>query len=86
MLPQSLKKKIDTLRQTTGRYPSDVFVPNCSNTSFVNKLCPIFSKNNILTPVLHAFRLKHPRKNQLLITTDEFIKKNKARHKQMLLS
>ena len=31
-------------RQTTGRYPSHVFVPNYSNTSFVNKLCPIFRK------------------------------------------
>ena len=39
---QSSKKGIGTLRQTTGRYPSHVFVPNYSNTSFVNKLCPIF--------------------------------------------
>ena len=35
---------IGTLRQTTGRYPSHVFVPNYSNTSFVSKLCPIFFK------------------------------------------
>ena len=39
-----LKKGIGTIRQTTGRYPSHVFVPNYSNTSFVNKLCPIFRK------------------------------------------
>ena len=38
------KKGDRTLRQTTGRYPSHVFVPNYSNTSFVNKLCPIFRK------------------------------------------
>ena len=30
--------------QTTGRYPSHVFVSNYSYTSFVNKLCPIFRK------------------------------------------
>ena len=35
---------VGTLRQTRGRYPSHVFVPNYSNTSFVNKLCPIFRK------------------------------------------
>ena len=40
----SSKKGIGTLRQTTGRYPSHVFVPNYSNTSFVNKSCPIFRK------------------------------------------
>ena len=38
------KKGIGTLQQTTGRYPSHVFVPNYSNTSFVNKLCLIFRK------------------------------------------
>ena len=37
-------KGIGTLRKTTGRYPSHVCVPNYSNTSFVNKLCPIFRK------------------------------------------
>ena len=73
MLPQSSKKGIGTLRQTTGRYPSHVFVPNYSNTSFVNKLCPIFSENKILTPVQHGFRSKHSCESQLLITTDEFI-------------
>ena len=31
------KKGIGTVRQTTGQYPSHVFVPNYSNTSFVNK-------------------------------------------------
>ena len=30
------------IRQTTGRYLSHAFVSNYSNTSFVNKLCPIF--------------------------------------------
>ena len=73
MLPLSSKKGIGTLRQTTGRYPSHVFVPNYSNTSFVNKSCPIFRKNKILTPVQHGFRSKHSCESQLLITTDEFI-------------
>ena len=36
------KKGINTLPQVTGRYPSHVFVQNYSNTSFVNKVCPIF--------------------------------------------
>ena len=69
MLPQSSKKGIGTLRQTTGRYPSHVFVPNYSNTSFVNKLCPIFQK----TPIQHGFQSKHSCESQLLITTDKFI-------------
>ena len=43
MLPRSSKKGIGTLRETTGRYPSHVFVQNYSK-SFVNKLCPIFRK------------------------------------------
>ena len=42
---------------------------NYSNTSFVNKLCPIF----YVTPVQHGFRSKHSCESQLLITTDEFI-------------
>ena len=70
--PSLQKKGIGTYRQTTGRYPSHVFVPNYSNTSFVNKLCPIFRKT-VLTPVQHGFRSKHACKSQLLITTDEFI-------------
>ena len=73
MLPQSSKKGIGTLQQTTGRYRSHVFVPNYWNTLFENKLCPIFSKNKILTPVQHGFRSKHSCESQLLITTDEFI-------------
>ena len=47
------KKGIGTLWQTTGQYLSHVFVPNYLNTSFVNKLCPIFLKIKILTPVQH---------------------------------
>ena len=70
MLPLSSKK--GTLWQTTGRYPSHVFVTNYANTSFVNKSCPIF-RNKILTPVQHGFRSKHSCESQLLITTDEFI-------------
>ena len=73
MLSQSSIKGISTLRQTTGRYHSHVFVSNYLNTSFVNKLCPIFSINKILTPVQHSFRSKHSCESQLLITTDEFI-------------
>ena len=77
-MPQSSKKGIGTLRHTTGRYPSHVFVPNYANTSFVNKLCPIFRKNKILTPVQHGFRSKHSCESQLLITTDEFIQKTQT--------
>ena len=68
MLPQSSKKGVGTLLQTTGRYPSHVFVPNYSNTSLVNILCPIFRKRK-----QHGFRSKHSCESQLLITTDEFI-------------
>ena len=50
-----------------------MFVPNCSNTSFVNKLGPIFLENKMLTHVQHRFRSKHSCESQLLITTDEFI-------------
>ena len=46
---------------------------NYSNTSFVSKLCPIFSKNKLLTPVQHGLRSKHSCDSKLLITTDEFI-------------
>ena len=73
MLPQSSKKGIGTLRQTTGRYPSHLFVPNYSNTSFVSKLCPILRKTKFLTPVQHGFRSKHSSESQLLTTTDEFM-------------
>ena len=59
MLPQSSKKGIGTLRQTTGQYPSHVFEPNAEN------------KN--LTPVQHGFRSIRSCESQLLITTDEFI-------------
>ena len=59
MLPQSSKKGIGTLRQTTGRYPSHVFEPN--------------SENKNLTPVQHGFRSKRSCESQLLNTTDEFI-------------
>ena len=73
MLPQSSRKGIGILRQTTGLYPSHVFVPNYSNTSFVNKLCLLFRKYKILTPVQYDFQSKHSCESQLLITTDEFI-------------
>ena len=60
---------------TTFRAPGHrpISLTNYSNTSFVNKLCPIFSENKILTPVHHGFRSKHSCESQLLITTDEFI-------------
>ena len=43
------------------------------NTSVVNRLCPIFSKNKILTPVQHGFRSKHSCESQILIKTDKVI-------------
>ena len=73
MLPQSSKKRIGTLQQTTGRYPSHVFVPNYSSKSFVNELCPIFRKKQILTPVQHGFQSKKSCESHFFITTYEFI-------------
>ena len=78
MLPQSSKKGISILRQTTLYRPISftcvLFVPNSLNTSFVNKLdyLPFFEKQNFNTCTAWL-PIKTLCVNQLLITTDEFI-------------
>ena len=78
MLPQSSKKGISILRQTTLYRPISftcvLFVPNYLNTSFVNKLdyLPFFEKQNFNTCTAWL-SIKTLCVNQLLITTDEFI-------------
>ena len=70
MLPQSSKKGISTLRQTTGRYFSHIIR---------KQIMSHFSKNKILAPVQHDFQSKHSCESQLLITTDEFIQNFKSK-------
>ena len=62
-----------TLRQTTGRYPSHVFVHKLLEHIICKQIMSHFLENKILTPVQHGFRSKHSSESQLLITTDEFI-------------
>ena len=85
MLPQSSKKGIGTLWQTTGWYPSHVFVPNYSNTSFVNKNVPLFGKQNVNTCTTWL-SIKTLLIKSFWLQLMNLFKILKARHKQMLFS
>ena len=70
MLPQSSKKEIGTLRQTTGL---TCVCAKLLEHIICKQIMSHFFKNKILTPVQHVFRSKHSCESQLLITTDAFI-------------
>ena len=77
MSPQFSKKGIGTLRQTTGQYASHVFVPNYSNTSFVNKFQHLYSmafnknthaKASFWLQLMHLFKnLKARQKTDVVV-------------------
>ena len=60
--------------------PTYVFVPNYSNTSFVNKLCPIFRRTKL------PYNMAFAQSTSLWLQLINLFKILKARHKQMLLS